>query len=144
MRQDRFTRAVSTGPALLLLLLVTAGLFTMHTLGHAGPHDPSMHSHEMVAAGPMPAAPDPIAAPHAQNQIGDQAPDGPLPFESLAVCMAVLSTVVLLVIVALLFGRTSQWIIRLTRPVRRAVDMVRGPPGSPIGLLIADLSVARN
>lgn len=145
MRQDKLTRAVSTGPALLLLLLVTAGLFTMHTLGHAGPHDSSMHSHAWtLAPSSAHALPDMTSEHRGQTQAGDQAPDKPLPFGSLAVCMAVLATLVLLVVAFLLTCRTAGWIARLNRLVRRRADMVRGPPALPIGLLIADLSVARN
>jgi hypothetical protein len=145
MRQDKLTRAVSGGPALLLLLLVTSGLFTMHTLGHAGPHDPSMHSHAWALA-PWSAhtQPDMTAERRGQTQAGDQAPDKPLPFGSLAVCMAVLATLVLLAVAVLLTGRAAGWIARLHRLLRRRTDMVRGPPALPIGLLIADLSVACN
>ena len=141
------TRAVSTGPALLLLLLVTVGLFTMHTLGHAGPHDPSMHSHSWAlaasSASSAHAQPDMTSDDRGQKQAGES-PDRPLPFGSLAVCMAVLATLVVLVIAALLINRAAGWTPRLARLARQAADMVRGPPGVPIGLLIADLSVARN
>jgi hypothetical protein len=135
---------MSTGPALLLLLLVTAGLFTMHTLGHSGPHDSAMHAHAMAPA--PPPVPSNMAAKHSdgQAQASDQGPEKPLPFGSLAVCMAVLGTLVVLVIAALLSKGIACWTARLTPLTRRVMDMVRGPPGVPIGLLVADLSVARN
>lgn len=136
---------MSTGPALLLLLLVTAGLFTMHTLGHSGPHDSAMHAHAMGATAPPPAQPE-IAVDRSdgQTQTSDQGPGKPLPFGSLAVCMAVLGTLVVLVVAALLSAGIACWTARLTQLSRRVTGMVRGPPVMPIGLLVADLSVARN
>lgn len=67
-----------------------------------------------------------------------------MPFGSLAVCMAVLATVVVLVIAALLSEGIAGWTVRLTHLTRRTMGMVRGPPGMPTGLVVADLSVARN
>jgi len=108
-----------------------------------------------MGASPMPAHsttvathgadPNMAAADHGHpSQARNQTPVKPLPFGSLAVCLAVLCTFAVLVLAALLSKRIPVWTAQITRLIRRVTDMVRGPPGIPIGLKVADLSVARN
>jgi len=135
---------MATGPAFLLLLLVTAGLFAMHTLGHGAEHASPMPAHAMTVAPPR-ADLDMVAAGHGDSsQATDRTPSQPLPFGSLAVCMAVLCTFAMLVLGVHLSRRLPSLTVQINQLIRPVTDMVRGPPGIPIGLLVADLSVARN
>lgn len=135
---------MATCPAFVLLLLVTGGLFTMHTLGHFAGHASPMSAHSITVA-THGAEPRMAAADYGHpSQAANQTPGKPLPFGSLAVCLAVLCTFAVLVLAALLSKRIPAWTAQITLLIRRVTDMVRGPPGIPIGLKVADLSVARS
>jgi uncharacterized membrane protein YphA (DoxX/SURF4 family) len=123
-------RIFKTGPALLMLLFVTAGLFTMHTLGHFTM--PAAHGgeHPAMSAGPQPQA---VPASHE--------PD--MPMGSVVMCVAILCGLTLLVVAALLLRRLRVHGLAAQLRRHRVLDAVRGPPVMPIGLAIADLSVLR-
>jgi hypothetical protein len=118
-----------TSPALFMLLLVTFGLFLMHTLGHSRPaHQMSMdHSATTLTI---------VANPPAERDapMGDVA----------ALCVAILATFIVIALAVAFIGRCGR---RDDRPGRSAggiLDAVRGPPKTPIGLTLADLSMLLN
>lgn len=116
--------------ALTMIILVIAGLFTMHTIGHLGIHDAIPATHQAHKT-----APDPAAAP-VSNDPG-------FPIAPLALCVAVLLAMITLAFgIALLARLTPRDLLR-----KLGGDGVltagRGPPAPRIGLRIADLSVLR-
>jgi hypothetical protein len=112
-----------------MLLLVTAGLFTMHTLGHFGP--PAQHGTRHAAM----AADWPQAAP---------VPDGPdMPMGSVVMCVAILCGLTVLAVAAILLSRLRARSLMTQLSLHRVIDAVRGPPTVPIGLTLADLAVLR-
>ena len=132
-------RVSRSGPALLLFLLVTAGLFTMHTLGHSGTSEPGPmhHAPDMVAPmGMEPAGPDGAT-------FGPSWPDPAMPMGFMVLCVAILCGVTALAVIAVVARRR-----RVRPPAGRCAgpieSVVRGPPIIPVGLVIADRSVLRN
>ncbi|WP_157631849.1 hypothetical protein [Catelliglobosispora koreensis] len=131
-------------PVLFLLLMVTAGLFTMHTTGHAGlagatsVHVTFGHHQQLsgaVASHLTPLLPraDALTTPPAEHTPGTL----------MAICVAILSSALTAVVALFMLHRRSA---STTRPHWQAAPrpgIGRGPPLSRIGLLIADLSVAR-
>jgi hypothetical protein len=135
-------RILNTGPALLILFLVTAGLFTMHTLGHFT--SPAAHS---SGHGAMPATHHvDHAVVHADRlPLAAPAPEEPeLPMGSMVMCVAILSALTVLAMAAIALLRRSGGRSLLAQlGARRVVDAVRGPPAIPIGLTLTNLSVLR-
>ncbi len=113
----------------------------MHTIGHFG-------SHEMVSSVHGQAVVDsehalPISAGSGQGVTST--PNEPaLPLGSIAVCVAILCGLTVLVVAALLAARAGTWQRHMRALPDRVTLPARGPPGAPIGLLLADLAVARN
>ncbi len=135
------TRIFKTGPALLMLLLVTAGLFTMHTLGHFTM--PATHG-AGPAAMPGTHSAKPAAMPADQQTQAAPAPDEPnLPMGSMMMCVAILCALTVLAVAALLMSRLPTQSLLAQLSLHRVIDAVRGPPASPIGLTLTNLSVLR-
>lgn len=146
-------RRARTGPALLMLLLVLAGLFTMHTLGHFSTPGGTM-AHNATSTVPADAVAHSQAAEAVgSGSVGDVAVayfattlphQPPMPMGSAVACVAVLCGLIVWAMAAIL----TRGLGTLAEPLRIAhravIDAVRGPPIVPIGLSIADLSVARN
>jgi len=148
MRQDSTRPAERALPALVLLLLVVAGLFVMHTIGHLGPHGPTatheFGSHEMAADEAPVAGSTAILAGVSDQRVG-QAPSAPaLPLGAIAACVAVLCALTVLAVAVLLAGRSLGWRPPSANLIGAVEESMRGPPRPRIGFLIADLAVARN
>jgi len=129
-------------PLLLLLLAVTAGLFTMHTFGHSGPATGLAHApHAAAMAGMQDAG---IVA--ATEPMTVLVPGGPaqMPMDPMAVCLAVLCVSALIVAALTALRRAPT---RAHMPAHLTAGFPasgRGPPTLRIGLQLADLSVLRN
>lgn len=109
---------------MLLLLLVTAGLFTMHTMGHSFPA-----GHRMIEA----------------HSVAITVPATPMsPMDATDLCVAILVGVaVVLVAVVILHRMRSE--ANQRHPARVNLDRPgRGPPIVQIGLTITNLSEMRN
>jgi len=134
---------------LLMLLLVCAGLFGMHTLGHQPKH---LAAH--VHADASPTAADPMAQPD-RMAIGccvagngaaltGHTPAAPM-HDPNALCLAILCAAAVTVLLLLVWrGRPVRGghLFAGYLPAGRAA---RAPPPRPrIGLLLADLAVLRN
>ncbi len=105
-----------------MLLLVTVGLFTMHTLGHFSPHCP--HQEAVQAAG--------------------QDDDPGRPLGSIVMCVAILCALTLLAVAVLAARRLRLTSLMAQRFVHPTILPVRGPPHArPIGLTLTDLAVLR-
>jgi hypothetical protein len=130
---------------MLLLLTVAVGVLTMHTLGHAGmPSAEAMPAHGVVTASdPMNMVPSRMNLP--AIFAADLPTPADMPMGALAICVAVLGGLGALAVISLLARRR--------RPLRRPpenggmtqlAEAVRGPPGTCLGLALAELSVLRN
>ncbi|MCP2327122.1 hypothetical protein HDA40_005629 [Hamadaea flava] len=127
-------RAQRSGPLLLLLLLLAAGIAGMHTLGHAT-HGPSHAPMSVMAA-------DHAASGVSAGWEGGSGRHGPMT-DPTVMCLAILGGVALLAVALLLrFQRSTASGVRPPQPAAR--ESGRGPPRTPVGLLLADLSVLRN
>lgn len=127
---------------LWLLLLVTAGVFGMHTLGHA--HSPmASHSSEsvtMYAAGMLSDGIQAVSG--ADRRANDGGHQVPLT-DPTDICIAVLVAALIAILVTA--GRRSADSGGSSRASLLSVAGVRGPPPRPpIGLTVADLAVLRN
>ncbi|MEV6965060.1 DUF6153 family protein [Hamadaea sp. NPDC051192] len=136
-------RARRSGPLLLLLLLLAAGIAGMHTLGHAahGPTHAPMSA--MPTHAPMSAMPADHAAPGmAAGWESGSGRHGPMT-DPTVMCLAILGGVALLAVALLLrLQRSTASGVRPPQPAAR--ESGRDPPRTPVGLLLADLSVLRN
>jgi hypothetical protein len=137
---------------MLLLLAVAVGLFAMHTLGHTGmPGAGPMGGHgEVTAAGPVRmAASDPGSS---AIFAGDLPTPAEMPLGVLGTCVAILGGLGALLgglgalaVISLLAWRRRSIRWSAGRPgVTRFAEAVRGPPGTCLGLAVADRSVLRN
>ena len=138
-------RASRSVPALLLLVMVTAGLFAMHTLGHSGAAAaPMAHRSDLSMAMSMASSDmgmldlSPVSV-----QLGRAPSDPGMPMGVLALCMAILGGVTVLVLISVLARRLPAWRPSDGRRTARIGVVVRGPPGTRMGLTLADLSVFR-
>jgi hypothetical protein len=130
-------RISKTVPVLMLLFVVTTGLFTMHTLGHFGAPEsmPMPGGYLTMVMQPDHAAPIAVSG-HEDNPA--------IPMGSMVACVAILAGLLLLA-VAVLLGRRARGRLFVTMdPLGRIVDAVRGPPKIRPGLALACLSVSRN
>jgi hypothetical protein len=128
---------------LLMLLLVTTGVFGMHTLGHAGSGHVAGHPPVSMPVGVAHAMDDGCCGAPAARALGGHAPGVPMS-DPTAICLAILCAALLAVVVFPL--RRNRQSGERRRDVAAAVSRTgRGPPGRPrLGLLIADLAVLRN
>jgi hypothetical protein len=138
-------RATRTIPAMLLLLAVAVGLLTMHTLGHAGlPSAEAMPAHGVgPAVKPMNKVSSSMDV--AAIVAADLPTPADMPMGALAMCVAVLGGLGALAVMSLLARRRR----RLWPPAGHGgmtplAEAVRGPPGTHLGLALAELSVLRN
>jgi hypothetical protein len=127
---------------LWLLLLVTAGVFGMHTLGHA--HSPmASHGSEsatLYAAGMLSVGIH--ARPDADRRANEGDHQAPLT-DPTDMCIAILVAALIAVLVAA--SRRYADSGGSSRALLSSVAGVRGPPLRPlIGLIVADLAVLRN
>lgn len=136
-------------PALFLLFMVTAGLFAMHTTGHASlPGSSAAHMtlghsqalsgtvarHLMLPMGQPPAVAEVVSLPEGE----------PMPGMLMAACVAILCGALTAAFALFLLRRLGGSAVEPDWQETPGAQMSRGPPGVRIGLLIADLSVARN
>ncbi|NUO59138.1 MAG: hypothetical protein HOV78_20955 [Hamadaea sp.] len=148
-------RAQRSGPLLLLLLLLAAGVAGMHTLGHAShatTHSPGMSAHVSAHVSAVVSAGSGMSA----ESWGEIRPGTVIRWESgsghhgpmtdpTVMCLAVLGGVALIAFaLILLFRKAAAARVRPTQPPARGNNLGRGPPRTPVGLLLADLSVLRN
>ncbi|NUR71048.1 MAG: hypothetical protein HOU81_09515 [Hamadaea sp.] len=144
-------RTRRSGPLLLLLLLLAAGVAGMHTLGHAS-HTPA---HNPVHSSAMSAAVSAGSGMSAESRGADR-PGTVIRWESgsghggpmtdpTVMCLAILGGVALIAFVlVLLVRRLAGSGVRPAQPIAVRNLFGRGPPRTPVGLLLADLSVLRN
>jgi len=130
---------------MVLLLAVTAGLFAMHTLGHAGmPAADAMPVHgDVRASEPMRMAASSVSLPAIFAV--DLPTPGDMPMGALAMCVAILGGLGVLAVLSFLARRRRNlWRPAGSGAVARFAEAVRGPPGTCLGLALAELSVLRN
>ncbi|MGV9315717.1 DUF6153 family protein [Streptomyces sp. NPDC003691] len=139
-RTGRTVRAAGAWGHLLLVVLAL-GVFAMHTVGH--PDSGSGMSHQDATAAPAPVH-GPAAAPPDRPQDGHGEPGGPaapdsgMAMDMLALCVAVLGTVLLTVLLSATAGRRTDLPPRLRGLL---VAPRRGPP--PRAPDLASLSILR-
>lgn len=130
-------RPSKSAGALLMLLLVTAGLFTMHTLGHFSTSETMPVGHLTMAMA------EPIGQ-HPGVGVSTPADDPAMPMGSVALCVAVLCGLIVLAFASIFSRCAGSLGLDIGQLLRGAIDPGRGPPKIPIGLALADLSVLRN
>jgi hypothetical protein len=122
----------------MLLFVVTAGLFTMHTLGHFG----APESMPMPGGGHLTMF---TQLDDGMSVVVGQPGDKPaMPMGSMVACVAVLAGLLLLAVAVLLGQRSRGRGLVAADPLGRIADAVRGPPKIRLGLALVCLSVSRN
>jgi hypothetical protein len=131
-------RTSKAWPSLLMLLFVTGGLFTMHTLGHFT--DGAAMRSGQTAASMIIAEPD-----EGEPAALTESPGKPsMPMGGIVACVAILCGLTVLAMAAMLHGRARLRHLAMPSLASVVMDAVRGPPKIRIGLAIADLAVLRN
>jgi hypothetical protein len=128
---------------LLMLLLLTAGVAGMHTLGHAdaGHAVAAGHSsdvHLMQDPGCCGAT-----APMLLTATSGRGSPTPMTDPAL-MCLAILGAAALIAFALVLLARLRAVPLLAAATPSVALRPGRGPPRAPLGLTIADLSVLRN
>lgn len=132
---------------LLLAVFVAAGVAGMHTLGHVAPHGHGVHGHGAhgihgahvgVMAGPPPVA----AAASVETVLSAlRAPD--LSPDPMAACVAILTAFAMALLLAAALAAARRPASFSYGPAAAGLPAGRGPPPTPLGLRLADLSVLR-
>ncbi|MGP3984892.1 DUF6153 family protein [Streptomyces sp. KR80] len=158
MRTKRNTRAAGAWGHLLLMLVLAFSVFAMHTLGHpddqSGAHAGALSAHS-AAAEPKAMGPDHSTETgdahsfvltmeereHGAASLNTQVPsDG---MDSMSVCLAVLSSLLLAVLLRLALARERLGWTNLTAAVLASLRPEAPPPRGPSGPSLAQLSVLR-
>ncbi|MFF3558189.1 DUF6153 family protein [Streptomyces tsukubensis] len=144
VRAGRTIRAAGAWGQLLLVVLAL-GVFAMHTVGHPDSGSGTSHADATIPAaapvhGPPVAQPDPAAAPDRPHggHDGSTAPDQGMSMDMLALCVAVLGSVLLAALLRAALGRRTELPVQLRGLL---VAPRRGPP--PRAPDLATLSILR-
>lgn len=127
---------------LLMIACTVWGVLWMHTFGHADGHDRAMPSTAVTVHGQVAAHAILITA--LPTIVDDLRVGSAMGMDPFSVCLAVLTAIGLAIMLAV--WAASRRRISLAGNQRAAADVAmagRGPPGRPLGLYLADLSVLR-
>ncbi|WP_231935145.1 DUF6153 family protein [Micromonospora viridifaciens] len=120
---------------LMLLVVLTFGVFGMHTFGHPPDLGRSAAGHMTAAAHEI----DPVPVPE-QGHDGSHGQGDSL--DAFSVCLAVLGTALVLISLAML--RQRRWDLPMPASAQPwAAGQHRAPPRRPIGLRLTAVSVLR-
>lgn len=130
-------------PRLMLLVLLAFGVAGMHTLGHADSSahtgsSPSSQGHDQVAMEFLAVSEESSAA-----AIPNESTDSGFHVLAFTVCLAVIGAGVILLLGSL--ATRVRRVVRAFQLVGRSLTWGsgRGPPGRPVGLRLAKVSVLR-